>query len=221
MLIAFIDPFFSSGVHLAFVGGMSAALSIISVIDGASDENTAAEFHNTEIKTAYTRQVLSQFYFLWPNRHGHRFFVVVIAGYKQMRGGVSADVLNDVDEKNFDRAFNLIRPVIQGTGDIGVNKDATTNKELSEEELRGTMDFIFRLFAHGPKDASADHDDDLPGNVADLDKDARARLSALSKQMPYLLGHDGVKHILEDAREQMRLKVIGETAVDMKPIPMA
>ena len=30
--------------------------------------------------------------------------------------------------------FDLITPVIQGTGDIGVNRDA--NKELSEGELR-------------------------------------------------------------------------------------
>lgn len=52
---AFIDPFFSSGVHLAFVGGLSAAISIISVIDGAADETTAAEFHEAELKTAYTR----------------------------------------------------------------------------------------------------------------------------------------------------------------------
>jgi hypothetical protein len=139
-----------------------------------------------------------------------------------MRGGLSADVLNDVDEKNFDRAFSLIRPVIQGTGDIGVSKDATGNKELSEEELRGTMDFVFRLFSHPPKGAVEDHPDDgLHGNVADLDKDARTRLAALSKHIPHLMGHDGVKHILEDAREQMRLAVNGETAVELKPIATA
>lgn len=150
--------------------------------------------------------------------------MVVIAGYKQMRGGLNADVLNDVEEKNFDRAFSLIRPVIQGTGDIGVNKDATGNKELSEQELRDTMDFIFRLFSHPPKGAVENHDhpdDGLHGNVADLDKDARARLAALSKHIPHLMGHDGVKHILEDAREQMRLAVIGETAVELKPIATA
>jgi len=138
-----------------------------------------------------------------------------------MRGGVGADVLNDVDEKNFDRAFNLIRPVIQGTGDIGVNKDATTNKELSEQELRDTMDFVFRLFSHPPEGGDDHPDDGLHGNVADLDTDARARLAALSKHIPHLLGHDGVKHILEDAREKMRLAVIGKTAVDLKPITTA
>jgi len=146
---------------------------------------------------------------------------VVAAGYKQMRGGVSGNVLNDVDEKNFDRAFGLIRPVIQGTGDIGVSTTATGNQELSEEEIRASMDFIFRLFSHPPKGAVENHDhsdDGLHGNVADLNKDARARLAALSKHIPHLMGHDGVKHILDDAREQMRLAVIGETAVELKPI---
>jgi hypothetical protein len=201
---AFIDPFFSSGVHLAFVGGLSAALSIISVIDGTADESTAAEFHNAEVKTAYTR-----------------FFVVVAAGYKQMRGGVSGNVLNDIDEKNFDRAFGLIRPVIQGTGDIGVNTKATSNQELSEEEIRASMDFIFRLFSHPPKGAVANRDrpdDGLQGNIADLNKDARARLAALSKCLPNFMGFDGVKHILDGAREQMRLAVIGETAVELRPV---
>src|SRR5437879_950852 len=98
-----------------------------------------------------------------------------------MRGGVSGNILNDVDEKNFDRAFGLIRPVIQGTGDVGVNTKATSNLELSEEEIRASMDFVFRLFSPPPKGAveSHDHPDDgLEGNVTDLNKDARARLAA-------------------------------------------
>jgi len=141
-----------------------------------------------------------------------------------MRGGVNANVLNDLDEKNFDRAFGLIRPVIQGTGDVGVNSSATGDKELSEEEIHASMDFIFRLFSHPSNGAAENHDhpdDGLHGNVADLDKDARARLAALSKHIPHLMGHDGVKHILDDALEQMRLAVIGETAVDLKPIAAA
>lgn len=52
---AFIDPFFSSGVHLASVGSLSAAISIISVIDGKVSEETAAEFHDAELKMAFTR----------------------------------------------------------------------------------------------------------------------------------------------------------------------
>lgn len=38
-----------------------------------------------------------------------RFQVVVLSAYKQMRAQ-SSDVLSDVDEDNFDRAFTLLRP---------------------------------------------------------------------------------------------------------------
>jgi hypothetical protein len=185
---AFIDPFFSSGVHLAFVGALSAAMSIISVIDGDVDENTAAEFHSAELMTAYTR-----------------FFIIVMAGYKQMRGGIKANVLNDVNEKNFDRAFNYIRPVIQGTGDIGVDTTAAGDVELSEEELRNTMDFVFRLFSHRD-----DEGEGLHGSIKDLNNDARTRLATLSSQIPHLMGHNGVKHILDSAREKMRVAVSGD-----------
>lgn len=62
---------FSSGVHLAFVGGLSAAISILSVIEGRATETEAAQFHTSQVKTAFVR-----------------FFVVVAAAYKQMRGTV-------------------------------------------------------------------------------------------------------------------------------------
>ncbi|KAJ3717555.1 hypothetical protein FB446DRAFT_211651 [Lentinula raphanica] len=200
---AFIDPFFSSGVHLAFVGSLSAALSIISVIDGKTDEESAAAFHDAELKVAFMR-----------------FFIVVMAGYKQMRGGLQANVLNDLDEQSFDRAFDIIRPVIQGTGDIGVDKASTGNVKLSEEEVRGAMDFIFRLFSHpSPGAKVVEHEDDgLHGNVDDLDKDARARLKAFSQYVPHLMGHDGVMHILDAAQEKMRLSVNGSTAIKLKPL---
>lgn len=42
---AFIDPFFSSGVHLAMNGGLSAAVSIIASIRGQVPEESAAAYH--------------------------------------------------------------------------------------------------------------------------------------------------------------------------------
>ncbi|KAG6887682.1 Flavin-dependent halogenase armH2, partial [Termitomyces sp. T32_za158] len=45
---AFIDPFFSSGVHLAFTGGLSAASTIAASIKGHCTETEAAAFHNTK-----------------------------------------------------------------------------------------------------------------------------------------------------------------------------
>lgn len=53
--IAFIDPFFSSGVHLAMTDALSAAATISSSIRGEVLEEHAAEFHNKKVGTAYTR----------------------------------------------------------------------------------------------------------------------------------------------------------------------
>ncbi|KAF8524134.1 putative halogenase [Hysterangium stoloniferum] len=118
---AFIDPFFSSGVHLAFTGGLSAAATIASSIRGQASEEECAKWHDLKIGTAYTR-----------------FLLVVLGAYKQMRAQ-REDVLSDINEDNFDRAFDLIRPVIQGTADVG--------KKLTEDEVQKTMDFVKNIFA--------------------------------------------------------------------------
>ncbi|KAG1823475.1 putative halogenase, partial [Suillus subaureus] len=118
---AFIDPFFSSGVHLAFTGGLSAALTIAASIRGLCSEDDAQRWHTSKVATSYTR-----------------FLLVVLGTYKQIRNQYMP-VMSDVDEDNFDRAFDLIRPVIQGTADVG--------KALTEDELQKTMDFCRHLFA--------------------------------------------------------------------------
>ncbi|KAG2036807.1 putative halogenase [Suillus americanus] len=118
---AFIDPFFSSGVHLAFTGGLSAALTIAASIRGLCSEEDAQLWHTSKVATSYTR-----------------FLIVVLGTYKQIRNQ-SVPVMSDVNEDNFDRAFDLIRPVIQGTADVG--------KTLTEDELQKTMDFCRHLFA--------------------------------------------------------------------------
>ncbi|KAG2059626.1 FAD/NAD(P)-binding domain-containing protein [Suillus hirtellus] len=118
---AFIDPFFSSGVHLAFTGGLSAAITIAASIRGLCSEEDAQRWHTSKIATSYTR-----------------FLLVILGTYKQIRNQ-SKPVMNDVDEDNFDRAFDLIKPVIQGTADVG--------KALTEDELQKTMNFCRHLFA--------------------------------------------------------------------------
>jgi len=135
-----------------------------------------------------------------------------------MRGGVNGNVLNDVDEKSFDRAFNIIRPVIQGTGDIGVDSASKGDLELNEQEIRGTMDFVLRLFSPSMKGAADRPDHGIHADVADLDNEARARLAALAKDIPHLTGYDGVKHILDGARERIRFQVNGDTAIKLTPI---
>ncbi|EJT99304.1 FAD/NADP-binding domain-containing protein [Dacryopinax primogenitus] len=118
---AFIDPFFSSGVHLAFTDGLSAAASIASSIRGDFPEEQCWHYHDKKVGTAYTR-----------------FSLVVMSAYKQMLAQSEA-VLADINSDNFDRAFDLIRPVIQGA--------AETGKTLSADEVNKTMDFVQHVFA--------------------------------------------------------------------------
>ncbi|TFK18107.1 FAD/NAD(P)-binding domain-containing protein [Coprinopsis marcescibilis] len=118
---AFIDPFFSSGVHLAILSGLTASITISASLNGHCTEDIASDFYNIKSSTAYTR-----------------FLVVVLSVYKQIRSQQS-NYLCDVDEDNFDRAFDMLRPIIQGTADVG--------KKLTEDELRQTLDFCKDVFA--------------------------------------------------------------------------
>jgi hypothetical protein len=54
-IVAFIDPFFSSGVHLALLGGLTAATSIAGSIKKHCTEEMAWKFHDVKVATAYTR----------------------------------------------------------------------------------------------------------------------------------------------------------------------
>jgi hypothetical protein len=116
----FIDPFFSSGVHLAMTTGLAAAASISSSIRGDCPESDAAEWHTQRVGISYTR-----------------FLIVVLGSYKQMRAQ-SEHVLSDVGENNFDRAFDFLRPVIQGSADLG--------PRISENEVQNALDFCVDLF---------------------------------------------------------------------------
>ena len=93
----FIDPFFSSGVHLAMVSALSAATTICAAIRGDCEEQAAAEWHSTKIADGYTR-----------------FLLVVLSAYKQIRSQNQA-VLSDLGEDNLDRAFAHFRPGIYKT----------------------------------------------------------------------------------------------------------
>ncbi|PPQ62915.1 hypothetical protein CVT24_006155 [Panaeolus cyanescens] len=117
---AFIDPFFSSGVHLAMTSALSASATICASIRGHCTETEAATWHTKRVSTSYTR-----------------FQVVVLSAYKQIRSQ-SDDILSDIDEDNYDRAFAFLRPVIQGASDMGAR--------LSETELQRSLDFCVKLF---------------------------------------------------------------------------
>lgn len=83
-----------------------------------------------------------------------RFLIVVLSAYKQMRAQ-STNVLCDIGEDNFDKAFSFMRPgmscmlkkplllissctVIQGNADLG--------PRLSEVEVQNALDFCAGLF---------------------------------------------------------------------------
>ena len=56
---AFIDPFFSSGVHLAMTGAISAAATVAASIRGDCAEIDAAAWHNKRVAISYTRYIYS------------------------------------------------------------------------------------------------------------------------------------------------------------------
>lgn len=90
----FIDPYFSSGVHLAYASGLSAAMTICASMKGTCGEVAAAKWHSTKVAEGYTR-----------------FLLVVMSAMKQIRGG-DEPVLSDWDDDGFDVAFEAFRPSI-------------------------------------------------------------------------------------------------------------
>ena len=88
----FIDPYFSSGVHLALSGGLSAAVTIRAAMRGDCDERTAMKWHSSKVSEGYTR-----------------FLLVVLSALKQIRKQ-EEPILSDWDEEGFDRAFAFFRP---------------------------------------------------------------------------------------------------------------
>ena len=88
----FIDPYFSSGVHLALSGALSAATTICAAMRGDCDEKTAVKWHSSKVSEGYTR-----------------FLLVVLSALKQIRKQ-DAPILSDWDEDGFETAFAHFRP---------------------------------------------------------------------------------------------------------------
>ena len=92
---AFIDPYFSSGVHLALSGALSAATTICAAIRGDCDEQIAWKWHSNKVNERYTR-----------------FLFVVLSATKQIRQKDAPVLHKDAGEGDFDNAFSIIRPGI-------------------------------------------------------------------------------------------------------------
>ncbi|KAG2004322.1 FAD binding domain-containing protein, variant 2 [Coprinopsis cinerea AmutBmut pab1-1] len=116
----FVDPFFSSGVHIAMTGGLSAALTICASIKGEVSEPMAQAWHDAKVGISHTR-----------------FLFVVLGAYKQMHLQKEL-VLGDVSVENFDGAFEMFRPVIFGLAD--------SQKKLTDATVRDVMEVCERYF---------------------------------------------------------------------------
>ncbi|KJZ71345.1 hypothetical protein HIM_09281 [Hirsutella minnesotensis 3608] len=112
----FIDPLFSSGVHLAITGGLSATLTIMSSLRGDFDEQTAGTWHSKKTVESYTR-----------------FFLAVSSATKQIRSQ-EEPAIQDMDEEGFQRAFDLLGPIIQGT------VDTDTTGKTSQSDIYKILD---------------------------------------------------------------------------------
>jgi flavin-dependent dehydrogenase len=134
---AFIDPLFSTGVHLALLGAFSAVAGIASELRDEVDSATALDFHDRCIRKAYVR------------------FAVIVSGmYKQIRQQDEL-VLYGIDKKDFRRAFDVILPLISGSADLDADTvdQGTVNKAIdftidmtNDQAQLGTDNAAAKLF---------------------------------------------------------------------------
>lgn len=97
----FIDPYFSSGVHLALSGALSAATTIRAAMRGDCDEETAVKWHPSKVSEGYTH-----------------FLLVVLSALKQIRKQ-DQPILSDWDEDGFETALAHFRPSMASPGLVG------------------------------------------------------------------------------------------------------
>ena len=169
----FIDPYFSSGVHLAVASGLSAAMTIQAARRGDCNEFSAAKWHSNKVTEGYTR-----------------FLLIVMTVLRQLRQQ-SQNLLSSEDEEGFDTAFGFIQPgmpsacnchifynadvslVIQGKADTdmsnnrtteqvasGVNFALSTFKEATPEQQRVVIEKV-QHGSHGSAELEKLNEDEL------------------------------------------------------------
>lgn len=205
----FIDPYFSSGVHLAYAAGLSAAMTIRAAQRGDVDELTAAKWHSNKVAEGYTR-----------------FLLVVMSATKQIRGG-EQNILSDWDDDGFDIAFDAFRPsmapfvplsfgiyltictVIQGTA------DADVSGKLTHDEVVKTVDFCLEAYKEtSPEERKAVLDKVATiteGNKGVLDE--KANLEKLTEDELKILNHIRAKQMLR-FEDTLNLNHYGADAID-------
>ncbi|MBN1206610.1 MAG: tryptophan 7-halogenase [Myxococcaceae bacterium] len=121
---AFIDPLFSSGVHLAMLGGLSSAATICAELRGELKADEAARFHDRYVRRAYTR------------------FVVLVAGFYNQIRQQEAYTIQGLEAQSFQDAFHLIQQVVSGNTDVN-HKDLSL--DIVKRAMRYTTDMMFEL----------------------------------------------------------------------------
>ncbi|KAK3201631.1 hypothetical protein GRF29_164g15576 [Pseudopithomyces chartarum] len=164
----FIDPYFSSGVHLALASGLSAAMTICAAKNGDVDELTAIKWHSSKVAEGYTR-----------------FLLVVMSALKQIRSK-DEPVLSDWSEDGFDVAFDAFRPIIQGTA------DADVGGKLTQSEVTNTVNFCLNAFDQtAPEDA-----DRVMKKLESLEGDAKVNLEKFDAEELKILNHIRARQML-------------------------
>lgn len=122
----FIDPFFSTGVHMAGLGALSSAATVCAVIRGDVEETEAYEFHEQCIRRSYNRLMLT-----------------VGGFYKQMR---NQNEVEGPDRAGVQTLLTELHPIISGNVDLN-------DSELDKNVIEKTMDFLGWIShdAHDPE----------------------------------------------------------------------
>lgn len=124
---AFVDPYFSSGVHLALTNGLEAAVSVQASRRGQADERAAAKWHGTKVAENYTRLLL-----------------IVMAVQRQLRLRHEQLITTDAED-GFDAAFKAIQPVIEGVADTHL-----TDEQVQQRAVE-SVDFALNSFDVTPE----------------------------------------------------------------------
>lgn len=187
----FIDPYFSSGVHLALASGLSAALTIQAARKGECNELTAAKWHTNKVTEGYTR-----------------FLLVVMSAMKQIRNQ-DEPVLSDWDEDGFDNAFEAFRPIIQGKA------DADVGGKLTQDEVVKTVDFCLNAFQETSPEERQNVLEKLKSikNDSSTDKDTKDDLARLTEDELRVLNNIRAKQMLR-MEDSFNIDSFGQTAID-------
>ena len=117
----FIDPFFSTGIHLAFLGALSAAATILAVIKGELSAEGAEAFHHKLLRRAYIR------------------FLIAVGGiYNLIRENGNAQLVN-ITEEDIRLAFDILHPLVSGTTDLDPENVLQSQTNRLMDYLGGTI----------------------------------------------------------------------------------